>query len=85
MGIDRFFSSIEDNIITKDFSEKHQQDGHDVVADFFCPTPESRKLFNPDFTVWVNTIESSRFSDTNKVFVKPTKIDIEVKTKYADY
>ena len=43
--------------------------GNNVVVDFVCPTPEVRKLFNPDFIVWVNTIESSRFDDTNKVFV----------------
>ena len=59
--------------------------GNNVVVDFVCPTPEVRKLFNPDFIVWVNTIESSRFDDTNKVFVKPTKFDIEVKTQDSDY
>ena len=63
----------------RDLTDNFLRMGNNVVADIMCPTPELRKLFNPDFTVWVNTIESSRFSDTNKVFVKPTKIDIEVK------
>ncbi len=57
---------------------------NNVIADFICPRPELRKLFNLDFIVWANTIESSRFSDTTKVFVKLIKIDIEVKTKDAD-
>ena len=37
MGIDRFFSSIEDNIITKDFSEKHDNilDVNYLLIDFF--------------------------------------------------
>jgi len=36
MGIDRFFSSIEDNIITKDFSEKHDNilDVNYLLIDF---------------------------------------------------
>ena len=69
----------------RDLADNFLRKGNNVVADFICPTPEVRKLFNPDFIVWVNTIESGRFDDTNKVFVKPTKFDIEVKTKDSDY
>ena len=35
--------------------------GFNVVADFVCPTPEYRKLFDPDHVIWVNTIEKSKF------------------------
>ena len=59
--------------------------GFNVVADFVCPTPEYRKLFDPDHIIWVNTIEKSKFEDTNKFFVKPKEFDIEVKTKNSDY
>lgn len=69
----------------RDLADNFLKKGNDVVADFVCPTPEVRKLFNPDFIVWVNTIESGRFDDTNKVFVKPIKFDIEVKTQDSDY
>ena len=58
--------------------------GHNVIADFVCPTPEVRKLFNPDLIIWVNTIKEGRFDDTNKLFVNPQKIDFEVKTQNAD-
>jgi len=68
----------------KDFAEKYQQNGHDVVADFFCPTPETRKLFNPDYVVWVDTIDKGRFEDTNKIFVRPEKFDFRVTTKNAE-
>jgi adenylylsulfate kinase len=42
-----------------------------AICDFVCPTDEYRKVFDADITVWMDTIESSRFGDTNKVFVPP--------------
>jgi adenylylsulfate kinase len=59
--------------------------GFNVVADFVCPTPEARDSFNPDYIIWVNTISKSRFEDTNKLFVKPKKFDIEIKTKNSKF
>ena len=67
-----------------DFAEKYKQEGHYVVADFICPTPETRKLFSPDYIVWVDTIEKSKYEDTNKMFVKPEKFDFQVTTKDAE-
>ena len=58
-----------------DFADKFKKDGHYVIADFICPTPQTRKLFNPDFMIWVDTIKKSRFKDTNKIFVKPKRYD----------
>ena len=55
-------------------SEKFKQDGFNVVADFICPTPKARELFNPDFIIWVDTIKEGRYKDTNKIFTKPEKI-----------
>ena len=49
-----------------------------VVADFICPTPETREIFNADYTIWMNTIEEGRYADTNAIFVKPTSYDIEI-------
>ena len=65
------------------FAEKLKQDGHHVVADFICPTPEARKLFNPDYIVWVDTITKGRFEDTNEMFVKPEKYDFKITTLNA--
>jgi len=67
-----------------DFAERYKQDGHHVVADFICPTPEARKLFNPDYIVWVNTINKGKYDDTNKMFVKPKKFDFQVTTQNAE-
>ena len=51
------------------------------VVDFVCPTEETRTLFNADFIVWMDTISSSRYADTNNIFVPPTSYDVRVSTK----
>ena len=55
-----------------------------VVADFICPTGETRQQFKADYTVWMDTIKEGRFDDTNKMFVNPTKYDFRVSHKEAD-
>jgi len=52
--------------------------GQSVVADFICPTEETRKEFNADFTIWMDTIKEGRFDDTNAMFESPTKCDFIV-------
>jgi len=47
------------------------------VVDFICPYNLYRKDY--DITVWMNTIESSRYENTNKIFEKPDKVDYEIK------
>jgi adenylylsulfate kinase len=42
-----------------------------VVVDFVCPTRETRKIFDGDFVIYLNTIKESRFEDTNKMFEEP--------------
>tara|TARA_B100000941_G_scaffold77590_1_gene52952 strand:- start:5175 stop:5609 length:435 start_codon:yes stop_codon:yes gene_type:complete len=62
-------------------SEKYKKLGKIVIADFVCPLPETRKLFNPDYLIWVDTIKKGRFEDTNKIFVPPIKYNFRVDTK----
>ena len=64
-------------------AEEYKNQGHHVVADFVCPTPEARSLFPADYTIWVDTINEGRFDDTNKMFVKPSKYDFHVTTQDA--
>ena len=64
-----------------DLANKKKQEGHYVIADFICPTPEARKLFPSDYIIWVDTIEKGRFEDTNKMFVEPKKFDCHVTTQ----
>jgi len=55
-----------------------------VVADFVCPTQETRKQFRADYTVWMDTIKEGRFEDTNKIFEDPTQYDFKVTHKEAN-
>ena len=55
-----------------------------IVSDYICPTQETRKLFNADYLVWVDTIKKGRFEDTNKMFVKPQKFNFRVTTQDAE-
>ncbi len=68
----------------KDLSQKALDEGKNVVADFVCPTEKTRKDFNADFIVWVDTIKSGRFDDTNKIFVPPKSCNFRVTTKNAE-
>jgi adenylylsulfate kinase len=52
-----------------------------AVADFICPTPDTRAAFfagGPAFVVWVDRVQRSRFEDTNKLFVAPSHADLIV-------
>ena len=54
-----------------------------VICDFICPTSETRKMFNPDIVIWLDTIKEGRFEDTNKMFIKPDKYDFHVTSQDA--
>jgi adenylylsulfate kinase len=58
--------------------------GKVAVADFVAPTEQARMEFNPDFTVWMDTIKEGRFEDTNKMFVKPLHCDYHVEDWFDD-
>ena len=62
----------------KELSDFHVLKGQDVVADFICPTNETRKDFDPDYIVWVDTIKKGRFDDTNILFEPPSNYDFRV-------
>jgi adenylylsulfate kinase len=58
--------------------------GKIAIADFVCPTEAARAEFNPDFTVWMDTIKEGRFEDTNKMFEKPDSFDYHVAEWFSD-
>jgi cytidylate kinase len=68
---------------------KHLSDGvvlagKIAVADFICPTENARREFNPDFTIWMDTISQSRYEDTNAVFEKPANVNYHVANWFND-
>jgi adenylylsulfate kinase len=58
--------------------------GKTAVADFVCPTEEARVAFDPDFTIWMDTIKEGRFADTNAMFVSPINADYHVSEWFTD-
>jgi adenylylsulfate kinase len=68
---------------------KHLSDGivmadRVAVADFVCPTEETRSQFNPDFTVWMDTISRGRYEDTNDLFEPPEQVDYHIEDWFDD-
>lgn len=49
-----------------------------VIADFVCPLPEMRRIYDPHFIVWMDTINEGRFDDTNRVFVAPDFYNLRI-------
>lgn len=52
--------------------------GAHVIADFVCPTEETRAAFGADYVVWVDRIKEGRYADTNKLFTAPEKYDVRI-------
>jgi len=50
--------------------------GKIAITDFVCPFQKARDEFEPDYVIWMDTIEEGRFEDTNKVFEKPQLLDV---------
>ena len=68
----------------KDLAKKYLNEGKNVIADFVCPTEKTRKDFNADILIWVDTIKKGRFEDTNKMFEEPKKFHYRVTEQNAE-
>ncbi len=53
--------------------------GKTVICDFICPTIETRKIFEADIIIWMDTIQVSSYQDTDALFEKPSSYDFVVK------
>jgi len=67
----------------KTYAQKALDDNRNVIADFVCPTEQTRADFGADYIVWMDTIKEGRFEDTNKMFEPPKKYDFRVTHKDA--
>ena len=65
-------------------AKKAEAQNRIVVADFICPTDNTRTIFKADYTIWMDTIKEGRFDDTNKMFIKPKEYDFRVGHMEAD-
>ncbi len=55
-----------------------------VIADFICPYNEGRKIFKPDYLIWMDTIKKGRLPTFDLKFQKPKKYHMRVSSKDAD-
>jgi len=39
-----------------------------IICDFIAPTNQIREIFNPDYSIWLNTKKSSQYPDTDNLF-----------------
>ena len=69
---------IRQSLRMKNLADFEKNQGRIVICDFVCPTNETKENFSPDITVWMNTITSGRYEDTNKMFEKPKNFDYVV-------
>ncbi len=69
----------------KNMADEYVKDGKNVIADFICPVEETRKNFNADYIIWVDTIKKGRFEDTNLLFDPPKKFDFRVTSQDAEF
>jgi adenylylsulfate kinase len=56
-----------------------------VICDFVAPLWAMRNYFDADWTIWVDTLDNSRFVDTDAIFEPPEHYDFRITTKDAKY
>lgn len=59
-------------------SDLLNKQGHSTIADFVCPTEETRMAFGEALIIFVDRIKCSKYEDTNKIFEKPTNCDVHI-------
>ena len=69
---------IRQSLRMKNLAEFEKKHWRIVICDFVCPTKETKQNFDPDITIWMNTIESGRYEDTNKMFEEPLEVDFKI-------
>ena len=55
-----------------------------AICDFVCPLQAMRLMFDAHFVIWVDTIDSGRFADTNTLFNPPRNWDVRVTSQNID-
>ena len=86
MASDSDFSKegrIRQSLRMRAFADFESKLGRIVICDFICPTAQTRKNFDPDILIWLDTIQEGRFEDTNLMFEKPVSYDFRI-TEWND-
>lgn len=51
--------------------------GRTVICDFVCPTNLTRYIFDANITIWMDTVNKSKYTDTDKLFEKPDSKEVD--------
>lgn len=73
---------IRQSLRMRDLADESNTDY--CIVDFVAPLEEMRCNFDAHWTVWVDTIDHSRFDDTNKMFVPPAQYDFRITEQNAE-
>tara|TARA_B100000963_G_C22619309_1_gene669048 strand:- start:430 stop:837 length:408 start_codon:yes stop_codon:yes gene_type:complete len=68
----------------KSIADFEKENGRNVICDFICPTKEARKIFDADYTIWMDTVKESSYKDTDLIFQEPQNIDLRI-SKWNQY
>ena len=75
---------IRQSLRMRDLADE-MTDADYVICDFVAPLVEMRNNFKADCTVWVDTIQKSRYEDTNEAFVAPDVYDFRITEQKAEW
>lgn len=73
---------IRQSVRMRDLAEKSTADF--VICDFVAPLVEMRTNYAADVTIWMDTIDSGRFEDTNRIFTPPAEYDYRIMNKSGE-
>ena len=59
-------------------------DSNHVIVDFVCPLIDMRKIYDANWIIWMDTIEQSRYEDTNALFEKPHHYEYDFRISEMD-
>jgi len=54
-----------------------------VICDFIAPKEEYRKIIKADLIIWMDTVTSSNYPNTDKLFTKPNNFNYRITDKDA--
>lgn len=56
-----------------------------IICDFVAPLEQMRKNFDADWTIWIDTVEHSKYQDTDKIFQPPKTYDFRIPDYNIDF
>jgi adenylylsulfate kinase len=70
---------IKQSELMADFSSRSNVDY--CICELVAPTPQIREKFSADYIIWLDTIKSSEYPDTDNIFIEPDKYDFRITEK----